>query len=704
MGKIIRGEYEVVRKGSEEILKIDANLWDHSPSIEDNPLVMLSVIDHLVEVPYVTRIIFDQRKYYEYNYKQTEFLVEIAKVYSHLIKQKKIFSLEHYDEQERSSQHAMIQYVVYNLLRTDPIGAYVELKRLIRVQKIKLMNEQMVSSRFLDLLEYVYVMLDKTKLINAVRESLPGYVLGDRLLYRHFLRANITPDFIYTRLMAQLPLNSEEVDSYSLEDSNVKIFQTENELKLLYHITPPELTLSEDMYDLLNLAREVLAEHKPREEEFVDPEKMRRTFLNIGIDLIIELAESKGFEIAYKDVVKVANILVRYTVGFGMIEILLQDPKIQDIVINSPIGQTPLFIVHQDYGDCITNIRPGFDDAESWATKFRLLSGRPLDEANPVLDTELILPSGRARVAIMTRPLSPDGLSYALRRHRDKPWTLPLFIQNKMISPLAAGLLSFLVDGARTMLFAGTRSSGKTSLLGSALLEIMRKHRVITVEDSVAGDSEVLIKKSGQISRTTVGKLIDSCISNYGCWYNLSGHEILGNDYNIEILAMDNAGKIKWTNPSKLIRHKVKKPIYKITTRTGRQIKVTGDHSLFGLGDNVKIIEVKPKNLCVGNYIATPSKLPCNIKPVRDLNILDYIQSFEKGFLCGCCVKKFLNDNRNTVIELAEEYNYHWTTINKWFRVGLIPIKIVKRLFRLGLNYSTLLDYGLQMVVMIQNQ
>jgi hypothetical protein len=76
-------------------------------------------------------------------------------------------------------------------------------------------------------------------------------------------------------------------------------------------------------------------------------------------------------------------------------------------------------------------------------------------------------------------------LSFAIRRHRAKPWTLPLFIQNGMISPLAAGLLSFFVDGARTILVAGTRGAGKTSFLQSLMVEIMRRYRIITVEDTL---------------------------------------------------------------------------------------------------------------------------------------------------------------------------------------------------------------------------
>src|SRR3989338_5191699 len=161
------------------------------------------------------------------------------------------------------------------------------------------------------------------------------------------------------------------------------------------------------------------------------------------------------------------------------------DEKIQDVVINSPIETLPAYIVHSDYFECETNIVPSHEDAESWATRFRLESGRPLDEASPVLDTELTVAGGRARVAAVTRPLSPDGLSFAFRRHRDKPWTFPLFIKGKMIDPFAAGLLWFLIDGARTMLIAGTRSSGKSSLLGALMVQIMPKLRIISVEDTI---------------------------------------------------------------------------------------------------------------------------------------------------------------------------------------------------------------------------
>jgi len=128
---------------------------------------------------------------------------------------------------------------------------------------------------------------------------------------------------------------------------------------------------------------------------------------------------------------------------------------------------------------------PSQEDIDSWAAKFRMISGRPLDEANPILDTQLSIGKIRSRISIIQRPLSPNGLAYALRRHREEPWTLPLFIRNKMLNPFTAGLLSFLIDGSRTLLIAGTRSSGKTSLLGSLMLEIIPKFRIIVLEDTL---------------------------------------------------------------------------------------------------------------------------------------------------------------------------------------------------------------------------
>jgi len=235
---------------------------------------------------------------------------------------------------------------------------------------------------------------------------------------------------------------------------------------------------------------------------------MRDVFFKVGHDLIEEVCEYKKIKLKPKEIDEMTNILVRYTVGFGLLELLLQDENVQDITINAPMGQTPIFLIHSEFGDCKTNIIPTVPEAESWASKLRMISGRPLDEANPVLDTELTIPGARSRVAVVGPPLNPFGLAYALRRHRDQPWTLPLFIANRMINPLGAGILSFVIDGSKTMLVAGTRSAGKTSFLASLLVELMRKYRVITIEDTLELPAGPLRKMGYNIQQMKVASAL----------------------------------------------------------------------------------------------------------------------------------------------------------------------------------------------------
>lgn len=491
--KVGLGDFEIIKEGSLDIMRINYDDFSYYPSIEDNSVCMADVVDKLSMVPSVSRIILYQKRNYEYDYDQTLMLREIANIYNHLTRQKKILSSVSFlgGGVENSSLFVVVQNVVTDLLKSDPVGAYVELRRLIREEKVilsKIDSDAQVLRRkaFLDLLLYVYNLLDKTILIKKVKRYLAGHRVGDRGVYKNIFSPTITPDFMFIRLMASVPSDAREIDSYSLlGGSQIGIYSVPNDVKYLYHLNPPEFNISEDKYALIELARGVLSEHKPKSEDFINPERIRNTFFNIGRDLLIELCEHKNISFSYKEIEEMADILVRYTVGFGLIEILLSDEKIQDISINGPIGEMPIFIVHQDFDECVTNIIPTREDGLSWATKFRILSGRPLDEANPVLDTELIIPGARSRVAVVSNPLNPYGVSYSFRRHRDRPWTFPLFIQNGMIEPLASGLLSFLIDGSRSILVAGTRSSGKTSFLASILVEIMRKYRLITLEDTL---------------------------------------------------------------------------------------------------------------------------------------------------------------------------------------------------------------------------
>lgn len=484
---------EIERKAGESILYINYLGATFVPSISDDADVMMQIIDKLSENPNVSRVVMVQQRNYNYPFEQVSLLAEIAGIYIFLTKQEALLS------SEKISLFSGIPEVRGELsyflgeLRRDPVGCYRELKDRVKSLRDRL-DKGLVADRtsvvnYVRFLERFFELIENTKLLKKLGSSIFDYPIGSREVYKTVFRPDILPNFTFTRLVAQLPEGADFIDQYEIEDEaetiTVTILKKEGEAKYIYHVMPPEYTLSEEHNMLVNLARTVLTEHRPKGEEFTNPERTRQVFFNVGKDLVSELSASKGISLTNRELNKIAKILVRHTIGFGLIEILLMDSRLQDIVINAPIAKNPVFVRHEKYGECVTNIIPSYEDADSWATKLRLESGRPLDEANPVLDTNLVFGKVRARVAAIEQPLSPSGLAYAIRRHRDKPWTLPLFIKNKMINSFTSGLLSFLIDGSRTLLVAGTRSSGKTSLLGALMLEIMPKYRVIVVEDTL---------------------------------------------------------------------------------------------------------------------------------------------------------------------------------------------------------------------------
>lgn len=466
----------------------------YGTSIEDYEENMGRVINVLREVGGASSVVLVSARNYEYSGEQVDMLIEIANVIQDItrsglltLSQKKIGNCEKY----LSDLISQTQELVTDKMRKDPIGAYVKIKREIRHKKNMLDSSYPKAKRCYkyyihQVLKPLKNKLEGTQLIKKSKGRLEGYHIGDRSIYREFFHALVRPNFMLTKYMGLPPEKGEELDRYKTEAGiEVQIYKVPDQAQYVYHVNAPEFQLSEDKYTLLDTARRYMATHQPESEEFARPEQMRDVFGDIGRDLMIDLSEQMDLEITKDEIETLNDILIRYTTGLGVLELLLSDKKVQDMYVNSPVGNQPIYIYHQDYEECETNLIPTQEDADSWATRFRIQSGRPLDEANPVLDTETKIPEGRARVAIITKNLSPEGLAFAFRRHRSKPWTLPLFINNNMLNSFSAGLLSFIIDGARTVLFAGTRSAGKTSLLSASLTELMKKHRICTVEDTL---------------------------------------------------------------------------------------------------------------------------------------------------------------------------------------------------------------------------
>jgi len=725
--------YKVAEEGGRKVLKIDYSKSIYPPNIDSSPISMANLINKLIEVGKVNEVSFLQKEEYIYDENQVNMLWQIADLLNELVKVKNILDFKYLRagncEKPHPERRDFIRAIIMYELREDPIGAFIDISKKIAdlERSPDIADIDGCQGVFIQTLQYIHQKLASTSLIKFVSPYLKDYSPENRDIYGRIFRPMVTPSFLYTRVATAYPSGAEELENYKVGETDVMILKLKNEIRPLYHIKPPEFKLSESKYDILGEAKQIVAEHKPQKSEFLDPKRTRQVFMSVERDLIQELSKSKGVNLAYKDVEILANILVRHTIGFGLLEVILADQKIQDVSINAPIGKNPISVIHQDYGECLTNVSITPQEADSWATKLRLISGRPLDEANPVMDANLILPHANARVAAIQEQLSPSGLAFAIRRHRDKPWTLPLFIKNKMIDELTAGLLSFIVDGSRTVLIAGTRSSGKTSLLGALMIEIMRRTRIITIEDTlelpisqlkdlnydiqsmkvraVVGPTKSGIEAAEGIrislrmgdSALIVGEVRSSVRGNEevfvvedGVTKRIPIKEVESKDHSkLKVPTLGFDMKMKLAPLKKFVKHPKRKKLIEVVTKTGRRVTVTHDHSLFTSTGDFKVAPIKCSELKQGDTVIIPSSMPAGYNNIKYLDATEIIPDSRlenaEGYIREAIKKLGWKKATETCgINCGDIYNY--LRRNQKTR---IPIPLFKRLMKeAGVSYD----------------
>lgn len=387
-------------------------------------------------------------------------------------------------EKEFGTRHDAIVQITHDLLLVDPIQAYFKLLQEIKRESSKGTGAP-PSQTYLRTLNDVRTAFEGTELIQLVKKHLLklNEIPPTEQLYHLFFEADVKPSFIGSRLMFGEVEKFELLDEYGIGKSSVQVFNHPNKVEKLYFINPPEYSLAPERYFILSKTKEIVASYRPGKASLSDLASSRTYFERVYQSTIRDIARQNQIQLDAGEVEELSEVVARYTVGYGILELLLNDRRITDIFLDAPIGLKPLYLVHSDYGPCTSNILYTETEAQGLVSKLRAMSGRPFDEAHPVLDFDL--PGMETRVAVIGPPLSPDGIAFAFRLHKTTPWTLCQFIDNNFMTPLSAGILSFFVDQQVTMLVTGSRGSGKTSLLGALLLEILQNTRILVQEDTL---------------------------------------------------------------------------------------------------------------------------------------------------------------------------------------------------------------------------
>lgn len=305
-------------------------------------------------------------------------------------------------------------------------------------------------------------------------------------------KKDVRPAFSHTWVRPFAPRNSESIENYSINGTEVHLYHLKKEMEDLYWISPPEYDLPQKKAELISKVKESLAENHKDIKDLRDPKLVKDYIEGKGKKLIKKIAERLDIGLGKKrqeelrEVERLSNILTKYTAGYGVLETLLIDPRVEDIYVDAPAEQNKVYVEIKGpkkiREKCMTNIFLSSKDMKSMLSRFRFESGEPFSEAFPVLETDLS--EYETRITAIGSPLSSEGIALALRKRDPEPWTLPKLIKVGSLTPLATGLLSFLIDGRSTIMVAGSRGAGKTTLLGALMLEFPQSQRILTIEDT----------------------------------------------------------------------------------------------------------------------------------------------------------------------------------------------------------------------------
>jgi pilus assembly protein CpaF len=164
--------------------------------------------------------------------------------------------------------------------------------------------------------------------------------------------------------------------------------------------------------------------------------------------------------------------------GLGPLEPLLQDPSINDILVN---GHDQVYIERAGMLE-ETNIRFK-DNAHLMHIIDKIVSdiGRHVDESSPMVDARL---ADGSRVNVIIPPLAVDGPHISIRRFGHIPLADTDLLANQTLTPAMLELIKGAVQARLNIVISGGTGAGKTTFLNVLSGYISDKERIVTIEDS----------------------------------------------------------------------------------------------------------------------------------------------------------------------------------------------------------------------------
>lgn len=205
-----------------------------------------------------------------------------------------------------------------------------------------------------------------------------------------------------------------------------------------------------------------------------DQKEVRRMVENI----CAEEVRNNPFAVPLGDRERLVDELISEIMGLGPIEPFLQDPSVNEVMVNGPDS------IYIERSGHLIKTETRFRNAEHLMHIIdRIVSavGRRVDESSPMVDARLL---DGSRVNVIIPPLSLIGPCLTIRKFSRDVLTVDKMIEFGSFDERMAQFLEACVRGRLNVVVSGGTGSGKTTLLNVLSSYVPESERIVTLEDS----------------------------------------------------------------------------------------------------------------------------------------------------------------------------------------------------------------------------
>jgi len=159
------------------------------------------------------------------------------------------------------------------------------------------------------------------------------------------------------------------------------------------------------------------------------------------------------------------------------------DDSVNEIYLDQ--RNSPLYVDHQYFGRCNTNIILEDEEVKGLLARLKLEHPISISSKKPSLKVEFQTKSFHLRISMDFPPLSPNGPSFNIRKLKSNPLTLSDLINFGTLPTFLASYLVEAIEQRKNITIIGEPNAGKTTLANALDLFTPKNWRKIAIEDAI---------------------------------------------------------------------------------------------------------------------------------------------------------------------------------------------------------------------------